>query len=361
MKGTIDFQYDDRSDVVIARPRWLLDTAVEITRWYKLHADYFAGRFHGPKDLITLHDGFDVATKVAPLWDAYSAKLHESCVRFSVRVRTDPGTGAAPGSSRSLEAPSVEAAIGVLLRLRGGERPSLPPAPASSPCSSRRTLPQFGIDEPAKPTSSVRERRTSEVAVLRREIVDTDGRSRQALQVFCPRDVRSMPRDACSTCALYQGDRDGGAYVKCGAPPVDGPASSVSSIAESTPLGLAMESVRCVAADVPASQVVLVMQRGPVIVVDERGAPLGLAVASGLPPPAPGGTSVARIPVVEEREVLAKALNAMAASHGRHVCVVDREGVAIGLISDIAAMRWLARRRAASTPPPETLREQRHA
>ena len=45
MKGTIDFKYDFHNDLVIASPRWNVDTPTEALRWYQTHSRYFTSRF----------------------------------------------------------------------------------------------------------------------------------------------------------------------------------------------------------------------------------------------------------------------------------------------------------------------------
>jgi hypothetical protein len=133
VKGTIDFQYDFDHDLVVAKPRWSLDTSAEVMRWYQLHASYFAGRFGSPKDLITVNDDFDVAPKVATLWGSYRAKLQERWVRSSVhvrnnaRVRLTTNTSGVRYSVSSVECATVEEAIAAILAVReakGTGRPS---------------------------------------------------------------------------------------------------------------------------------------------------------------------------------------------------------------------------------------------
>ena len=132
IKGTIDFRYEPDHDLVIARPRWTLDTPSEVMRWYQLHANYFKARFSGPRDLITVNDAFDVVPRVATLWGSYRAKLHEAFVRYSVpvnnnaRVRLTTNTSGVRYSLSTVEAPSLEDAIGAILAIREAKRSSQP-------------------------------------------------------------------------------------------------------------------------------------------------------------------------------------------------------------------------------------------
>jgi hypothetical protein len=125
VKGTFDFQYDFRNDVVITRPRWHVDTPAEALRWYQMHARYFTARFSRPKDLVVVEDAFDVAPQVGPLWRTYYGQLQEeSLVRFSICVKSRlsiKATTAPHGarhSSGTIETPTVENAIATIMVLR---------------------------------------------------------------------------------------------------------------------------------------------------------------------------------------------------------------------------------------------------
>jgi hypothetical protein len=151
-KGTIDFRHDVGSDIVIMRPRWVLDSSLEVTRWYHLASGYFAQRFGEKKDVISVHDAFDVTPQVGALWGQYRARLHEAHVRLSVRVgnnarvRLATQTSSVRYSVSALECPTVEEAIKVILETRAAaarppsglrRRPSsVPPAPSARPPKS---------------------------------------------------------------------------------------------------------------------------------------------------------------------------------------------------------------------------------
>jgi hypothetical protein len=132
-RGTIDFKYDFDHDLVIAKPRWVLDSPAEVMRWHELHASYFGGRFGSPKDLITVNDAFDIVPKVATLWGSYRAKLHERWVRSAVyvnniaRVRLTIHTSGVLHTVTSIERATVEEAIDAVLAIRlakGTQHPS---------------------------------------------------------------------------------------------------------------------------------------------------------------------------------------------------------------------------------------------
>jgi hypothetical protein len=128
-KGTIEFVHDAASDIVIERPRWVLNTAVEVMRWYQLQAGYFSGRFKERKDVIVVDDGFDVSHKVSTLWGQYRARLHELYIRRYVRVgggarvQLATNTSTVRYSISSVEKPTVEEAIAFILQARKEAEP----------------------------------------------------------------------------------------------------------------------------------------------------------------------------------------------------------------------------------------------
>jgi hypothetical protein len=127
--GTIDFRHDTVNDIVISRPRWTLDTSVEVMRWYQMHASYFGARFHDRKDVIVLNDTFDVTPKVATLWGQYRARLHETYINLSVRVnnnarvRLSTNTSAARYSISAVECRTLEEATAAILGARAHSKP----------------------------------------------------------------------------------------------------------------------------------------------------------------------------------------------------------------------------------------------
>jgi hypothetical protein len=139
MPGSIDFRYEFQHDIVVARPRWTLETAADVSRWYEAHGRYLGARFSRPKDLITVHDNFVIAPQMGALWESYSARLNESLVRFSAavnakgRLRLASGVGPV---ARPIEAQTIEEAIAGILARREGSRSS-----GSLRTSSRSDLP----------------------------------------------------------------------------------------------------------------------------------------------------------------------------------------------------------------------------
>jgi hypothetical protein len=169
MAGTIDFRHDSVNDIVVSRPRWTLTTAVEVMRWYQMHASYFSARFRDRKDLIVINDHFDLAPKAATLWGQYRARLHETYVRYSVRVNNNPrvrlstNTSAARYSISALECDTVEQAVDAILKARaasGIAAPSMVPrardtaelgaqAASSRPPPRWSEVPESGVSSPS--------------------------------------------------------------------------------------------------------------------------------------------------------------------------------------------------------------------
>ena len=147
MAGTIDFRHDTTNDIIVMRPRWTLETPVDVMRWYQMHAGYFGGRFQCKKDIIAQNDAFDVVPKVAALWGQYRAKLHESYIRLSVRVssnarvRLTTNTSAARYSISALECASLEEAIVAIKNARLSVD-TAPPGSGARTTSSFRTRPR---------------------------------------------------------------------------------------------------------------------------------------------------------------------------------------------------------------------------
>jgi hypothetical protein len=116
MAGTIDFTFDAEADVVVARPRWTITSALECEVWFRQWTDYLAP-FGRKVDCIIVLDDFYVDQAVAGLWGEYRARLTNEYHRFSCRVRSNwsvrtyvLASGARFGAAVG-EAESVEAAL----------------------------------------------------------------------------------------------------------------------------------------------------------------------------------------------------------------------------------------------------------
>ena len=190
-----------------------------------------------------------------------------------------------------------------------------------------------------------------DVAVRAREIVVRGGRIHRTLHVFCPREERSLSRDACAGCDEHRTGLDEGARIGCGFTTRqacgDARPDGVS-IAARILIGMAMDGIRCVRSDVPLAELPSPTHGDPLVIVDQSGVPIGAVRSEVLrerPLIAHARPSDLMVPVltVGEGEPLTKALCLMAAERARHICVVSDDQTATGLISDVAALKWLTR------------------
>ncbi len=123
MKGRIDFRYDATNDIVIASPRWSIQTEEDVQVWSGQYETYFT-RFSRKMDFIVVLDEFEVATAVGSHWGVYRAKLNNEFTRFSFRVRTPKkvrlfvNTSGVRHHARTDEVATVEEAIERILAAR---------------------------------------------------------------------------------------------------------------------------------------------------------------------------------------------------------------------------------------------------
>jgi hypothetical protein len=145
--GTVDFRHDTTNDIVISRPRWTLETSVDVMRWYQMHASYFGARFQEKKDMVVVNDAFDVSPRVATLWGQYRARLHETYVRLSVRVnnnarvRLTTNTSAARYSISAVESTTEEEAVAAILGARAAIAKGVSPSGIRLSAGSSRPAP----------------------------------------------------------------------------------------------------------------------------------------------------------------------------------------------------------------------------
>lgn len=116
MKGIIEFKHDTVNDIVIAIPKWKIETEEDCEIWYKQWVDYLK-KFGRKVDCIMVLDEFSVHGQVASHWGEYRAKVINELTRFSYRVNPDLYTGIFIKTSgvrynaSSKEAKSLESAI----------------------------------------------------------------------------------------------------------------------------------------------------------------------------------------------------------------------------------------------------------
>ncbi len=119
MIGTVDFKYDVRNDVVIATPRWHMETAEDCRIGFGQCDDYFR-QFPRKIDVIFVFDYFTMSGNVMTLWGEYRARMIENYIRISYRVNPKMLVSIASMTSNAKyktpnrEAKSVEDAIAAL-------------------------------------------------------------------------------------------------------------------------------------------------------------------------------------------------------------------------------------------------------
>ena len=116
MTGTIIFEIDKANDIVIAKPKWNIETKEDCEIWYKQWEDYLS-KFGKKIDIVVDLKEFKIASPIAEAWGEYRAKLNNNFFRFSYRVNPELLTGIFIKTSgvryhaATKEANSIESAI----------------------------------------------------------------------------------------------------------------------------------------------------------------------------------------------------------------------------------------------------------
>ena len=116
MKGTMEFNYDEKNDIVIVTPHWRIETKEDCEIWYNQWVDYLE-KFGRKIDAIMVLNDFYVKAGVSVEWGHYRVKILKEYTRFTYRVSPDLATGIFIKTSgirynaSTNEANSVEAAI----------------------------------------------------------------------------------------------------------------------------------------------------------------------------------------------------------------------------------------------------------
>ncbi len=87
MSGTIQFEYDEKNQIVIATPHWKIVTEADVLTWFSQYQRYMM-RFPHRMDFIFVLDDFDVHPAIGSKWGEYRAKLHKQFTRFNYRVHS---------------------------------------------------------------------------------------------------------------------------------------------------------------------------------------------------------------------------------------------------------------------------------
>jgi hypothetical protein len=86
--GTVDFKHDVHNDVVIAIPRWHMETEEDCRIGFGQCDEYFR-QFNRKMDVIFVFDYFTMSCQVMSSWGEYRARMIESYIRFSCRVNPE--------------------------------------------------------------------------------------------------------------------------------------------------------------------------------------------------------------------------------------------------------------------------------
>ena len=123
MPGTIDFKHDVANDIVIAVPKWTIESKEDCEIWF---GQWAAGlsKYRRKVDCVVVLDDFHVDAQIASAWGEYRAKLNNTYFRHSFRVHADPTvkffiqTSGVRFNAASGEAPTVADAIAGILDAR---------------------------------------------------------------------------------------------------------------------------------------------------------------------------------------------------------------------------------------------------
>jgi hypothetical protein len=123
MPGSIDFQYDEQNDIVVATPHWKIATEADVRAWYGQYVQYMT-RFGRKMDFIVVLDDFEVLPAIGAKWGEYRARLLQNFTRFNFRVHSSRNvklfvnTSGARYNVSHAEAASVEDAVQGILEAR---------------------------------------------------------------------------------------------------------------------------------------------------------------------------------------------------------------------------------------------------
>jgi len=116
VKGTIQFHYDIVNDVVVAVPRWKVETPEDVLEWFRQYETYMKF-FRRKMDMIMVLDHFELAPAVGVLWGEYRGRVLQTFTRHSYRVHANNrvklyvNTSGARYNTATQEADSVDDAI----------------------------------------------------------------------------------------------------------------------------------------------------------------------------------------------------------------------------------------------------------
>ena len=123
MKGKIEFEYDQENDLVVATPRWVIETEADVALWHDQYVSYMQ-TFKRKMDMVIVLDHFEIKAAIGVAWGAARAKIHQQFTRFNYRVHATNrvklfvNTSGARYNVATEEAATVEDAIEGILAAR---------------------------------------------------------------------------------------------------------------------------------------------------------------------------------------------------------------------------------------------------
>jgi hypothetical protein len=128
MAGTIEFQYDQERDIVVATPHWKIASENDLPAWLAQYHAYLHP-FARKMDLIVVLDDFEITPNIGSKWGEFRARLHKEYLRFSVRVHSKRdvklfvNTSGARFNIATEEAASIDDAKAAILEMRRQAEP----------------------------------------------------------------------------------------------------------------------------------------------------------------------------------------------------------------------------------------------
>ena len=123
MNGKIEFRYDGANDLVIATPRWVIETEADVALWHDQYVSYMQ-RYSRKMDMVIVLDHFEIKAAIGVAWGLARAKIHQQFTRFNYRVHATNrvklfvNTSGARYNVATEEAATVEDAIEGILAAR---------------------------------------------------------------------------------------------------------------------------------------------------------------------------------------------------------------------------------------------------
>jgi hypothetical protein len=123
MPGRIGFTYDAVNDIVVAVPKWIIESQEDCEVWFDEWAAYLS-KFGRKVDCVVVLNDFRIDARIASQWGEYRARLNNLYFRHSYRVDADSTvklfikTSGVRFNAATGEAASVEDAIAGILDAR---------------------------------------------------------------------------------------------------------------------------------------------------------------------------------------------------------------------------------------------------